>query len=105
MPLKFLHNFLTSLKRKAHTMLFGMDSSFFLRIHLYLARVSQTSNEISEGTGQDIAAPTVVRYQINFGSPNFEGIFGGIGSKVGNNIESMIASGSTAVSLGCRKKV
>jgi hypothetical protein len=85
-------------------MLVGMDSSFFLRIHLYLARVSQTSNEISEATGQDIAAPTVVRYQINFGSPNFEGVFDGIGSKVGNNIESMIASGSTAVSLGCRKK-
>jgi hypothetical protein len=36
-------------------------------------------------------------------SPNFQGIFDGIGNKVGNNIESMIANGATAVSLGRRK--
>jgi NADPH oxidase 1 len=102
--LNLFHSFLSSLKMKAHPALPGIDSSFFLRIHLYLTQASQTSTEITEEIGQEITAPTGVRYQINFGRPNFKDIFDGIESKIGSNLGNMIANRASFISLGGKKK-
>ncbi|KAE9367362.1 hypothetical protein N431DRAFT_494394 [Stipitochalara longipes BDJ] len=112
--LKLFHDFLASLKMKAHPILPGIDSSWFLQIHLYLTQVSQLSDEITEAIGQDSFAPTGVRYQVNFGRPNFEYIFDNIKHKIGSNIGNMIAKRASIVSSnrasiislgGKRKKV